>query len=281
MESVKNAAPYKVLFVDDEPWVIVDILHSIPWTALGFEVLGHYEKARRAKEAILSENPHLVFVDINMPVMNGFELIRQCRKEGSGAVFIILTAYSDFEFAREALREAVLDYCLKPVDPGEFTKTLEKFKRHFEAASQTETSPGPAALPKNSLGEISAVGGAYVPESEDRLNRIIGYIKSHYAEKIALRDLAEKFCFNKNYICCLFRKYTNTTFSRYILRLRIEEAKKMLCYTKLPLRIIAEETGFSDNCYFNKVFKSACGMPPHQYRLRYGKPPAGQTGNRS
>jgi YesN/AraC family two-component response regulator len=36
---------YKVVFVDDEPWVIIDILHSIPWEKLGFEVAGHYNKA--------------------------------------------------------------------------------------------------------------------------------------------------------------------------------------------------------------------------------------------
>jgi YesN/AraC family two-component response regulator len=87
--------------------------------------------------------------------------------------------------------------------------------------------------------------------------------------------LAERFCFNKNYICSLFKKYTGGTFSWYILKLRIDESKKLLESTNLPLRIIAAETGFSDNCYFNRVFKAICGIPPHHYRLRKGQEPLG------
>jgi YesN/AraC family two-component response regulator len=123
---------YKVLFVDDEPWVIIDILHSIPWARLGFEVIGHYENPREAKAVILETKPQLAFVDINMPVMNGFELIRQCREEGSESAFVILSAYSDFEFAKQAIKAAVLDYCLKPVNPVALIKTLEEIRKQLD-----------------------------------------------------------------------------------------------------------------------------------------------------
>jgi YesN/AraC family two-component response regulator len=249
---------YKVLFADDEPWVIIDILHSIPWGKLGFDVIGHYEKPRQAKEAILAEKPHLAFVDINMPVMNGFELIRQCREEGSDTAFVILSAYSDFEFAKQAIRAAVLDYCLKPVNPGAMIEMLEEIKCRLhekEAARQGEEE-----------AEKQNPGAAYVPENEERFNRILSYIKSNYQKKLSLPGLAEQFAFNKNYICYLFKKFTGSTFSHYIINLRIEKSKRLLETTSFPLRVIAEETGFIDTYYFSRVFKSVCGVPPHTYR---------------
>jgi YesN/AraC family two-component response regulator len=261
---MEDGAPYKVLFVDDEPWVIIDILHNIPWQRLGFDVIGHYERPGKAKEAILAKKPHLVFVDINMPVMNGFELIRQCREEGSDTAFIILSAYSDFEFAKQAIRAAVLDYCLKPVNPGAMIKTLEEIKSRLhekEAAGRG----GEEAEKKN------AGGSPYVPENEARFNHILSYIKSNYQKKLSLPELAEQFAFNKNYICYLFKKFTGGTFSNYIINLRIEKSKRFLEATGLPLRIIAEETGFMDSFYFSRVFKSVCGIPPHRYRLLKGK----------
>jgi two-component system response regulator YesN len=124
-----------------------------------------------------------------------------------------------------------------------------------------KTSEAPEEYPK------------YISENEERFNRIINHINSHYGEKIFLRDSSREFCFNKNYICSIFLKYTGNTFSHYILNLRIDESKKLLKSTNLPLRVIAEETGFPDDCYFNRVFKTNCGIPPHQYRLREGKGP--------
>ncbi|MDR0709832.1 MAG: response regulator, partial [Spirochaetaceae bacterium] len=230
---------YKVVFVDDEPWVIIDILHSIPWEKLGFEVAGHYNKAREGKEKIVQTKPHLVFVDINMPVMNGFELIHQCREEGCGASFVILSGYSDFEFAKQAIREEVLDYCLKPVDPSAMIKTLNYIRLRLDnqESGKTVRAEKPGNFPEES---------AYVPESRERFNRILAYIKSHYNTKLSLQELSEQFFFNKNYICSLFKKFTGNTFSNYLVNLRIEKSQELLRTTNIPLQLIAEKTGFMD-----------------------------------
>jgi two-component system response regulator YesN len=255
---------YTVFFVDDEPWVIIDILHSIPWRRLGFQVVGHCDKPGDAKAAILSQKPDIAFVDINMPVMNGFELIHQCRKEGSNTAFVILSAYSDFGYAKQAIKAAVLDYCLKPVNPMSMIKILEEIKERFkekEAAGTKETLPEERKLQKETV---------YIPQNEERFNDILAYIKSNSSKKLSLQDLANQFAFSRTYICYLFKKFTNTTFSKYIIRLRIEESKNLLKTTDLPLRTIAEATGFGDCYYFNRVFKAVCGIPPHKYRIQGG-----------
>ncbi|MDR3173815.1 MAG: response regulator [Treponema sp.] len=255
---------YKVVFVDDEPWVIIDMLHSIPWERLGFEVAGHYNKAREAKEIIVQTKPHLVFVDINMPVMDGFELIRRCREEGCGASFVILSGYSDFEFAKQAIREEVLDYCLKPVDPAAMIKTLDYIRLRLgdQTSGKTAAAEKSGGLPEDT---------PYVPEKEKRFNRILAYIKSHYNTKLSLRELSEQFFLDRNYICSLFKKFTGSTFSNYLVNLRIEKSKELLRATNMPLQLIAEKTGFMDAYYFSRVFKSSSGMPPHKYRVQTRK----------
>ncbi|GHV48367.1 hypothetical protein AGMMS49546_38860 [Spirochaetia bacterium] len=244
---------YKVLFVDDEPWVIIDIMRNIPWKELGFDVIGYYEKAREALDAIIAEKPHLVFVDINMPAMSGFELIRRCREADSFSEFIILSAYSDFEFAKEAIRAAVLDYCLKPVNPTAMINMLKDIKIRFDK--------------KEIIADI-AHETAYISEGESRFNCILSYVKTHYNTKVLLQVLSEEFFYNKNYICHLFKKYTGNTFSNYLVNLRIEKSKELLEFGDMPMQIIAEKTGFMDCNYFNKVFKTICGIPPHKYRVQ-------------
>jgi len=249
---------YKVLFIDDEPWVVIDILHSIPWKKLGFEVIGHYEKAMEACEAVLSKKPDLVFVDIQMPVMNGFEFINYCQERGSMAGFIILSAHSDFHLAQKAIRAAVLDYCLKPVNPPVLIKALEDIRRRLDQALQTEMI--------SSIKLESTKKPANLPPNEQRFNNILDFIKVNFREKISLRQLSEKFFFNDHYICDLFKRFTGTTFANYLTSIRIEEAKKLLETTYLPLRVIAEELCFSDGAYFSRTFKRSCGMTPSEYR---------------
>ena len=249
---------YKVLFVDDEPWVIIDILHSIPWKQLGFEVIGHYERAMEALDAVLREKPDLVFVDIQMPIINGFEFINRCQEGGSRAAYVILSAYSDFELAQQAIRASVLDYCLKPVNPPLLMKTLEDIRKRLDQVRQPEMEA--------SENREHIKKGAYVPQNELRFHNILEFLKTNFREKITLQTLSEKFFFHEHYICSLFRKFTGVTFSHYLIQLRIEEAKILLETTHLPMRVIAEELCFSDSAYFSRTFKRFCGTTPLGYR---------------
>ncbi|MCL2832636.1 MAG: helix-turn-helix domain-containing protein [Treponema sp.] len=246
---------YKVMFVDDEPWVIIDILHSIPWKELGFEITGHYEKAMEARDAVIRLSPDLVFVDIQMPVMNGFEFITNCQEAGSQAAFVILSAYSDFELTRKAIQASVLDYCLKPVNPAVLIKTLGEIRERLDQADTAK----------------QVIKQVYVPQNEQRFHKMLEFINGNFRGKISLRTLSEKFYFNEHYICYLFKKFTGTTFANYLTGLKIDEAKKILNTTHLPLRVIADELRFNDSAYFSRTFKRICGITPSEYRKKTSK----------
>ncbi|MDN4602903.1 response regulator [Paenibacillus sp. F6_3S_P_1C] len=108
---------FKVLLIDDEPWALEGLELWIPWESLGFEVCALCGNGVEGLQRMEELKPDLVMVDIHMPVMNGLEMIEEWRHRGNWSTkFIILTGYSDFEFARKALKFKVSGYLLKPLD---------------------------------------------------------------------------------------------------------------------------------------------------------------------
>ena len=247
---------YKVMFVDDEPWAVIDMIHSIPWQDSGFEVSGYFDKPTFAFEQILEHQPDLVFTDIRMPAWDGFELINRCRNAGSESEFIILSSYSDFPLTKKAIKAAVLDYCLKPVNPDAMIDLLYEMRALLDDKKIEQKH-----------NEIDEIDESYPKaDAHETFNAMLDFIKEHYHSRLTMTHLAEHFHYNKNYICHLFKKHVNTTFTTYLTGIRIQEAKRLLREGSLSQGDIAAKVGFRDYYYFNKVFKAECGITPFQYQ---------------
>ena len=103
----------KVLVVDDEPQA-VELLEEF-LTAKGYAVVGASggeEALRRLKE----ERPHLMLLDIRMPVMDGLEVLRRAREIDREVGIVMVTAVNEERIGREALRMGAYDYITKPLD---------------------------------------------------------------------------------------------------------------------------------------------------------------------
>lgn len=106
-------------------------------------------------------------------------------------------------------------------------------------------------------------------KNEDEKNAVdqcINYIKSHYNQQISSCDLAFKSGYSTNYFIKIFKSSVGTTPLKYIKRLRLEEAKKLLLNTNLDINIIMQQVGFLDFAYFSKSFKARFGFSPQNYR---------------
>ena len=86
-------------------------------------------------------------------------------------------------------------------------------------------------------------------------NLILKYLNDHYNETIKLKDLSQKFFINKNYACYLFKHNTGMTFSEYLNKIRMDQAKELLVTTLSTIAEISDQVGYSDYFYFNKLFK--------------------------
>ena len=94
---------YRVLIVDDESIVRMGIRDLIEWEEEGFTVCGEGKDGRDGLAKVLELQPDLVLVDIKMPGLSGIDLIREAREQGYQGHFIILTGYSEFEFAKSRM----------------------------------------------------------------------------------------------------------------------------------------------------------------------------------
>lgn len=95
---------------------------------------------------------------------------------------------------------------------------------------------------------------------------ICSYIDKHYMEKILVRDIADHFHLDLNYINRLFKKTSGKNLKDYLAEKRLEKAKYLLANTDLKVFEISEASGYSDYYYFTKVFRKMAGCTPSEWR---------------
>lgn len=102
--------------------------------------------------------------------------------------------------------------------------------------------------------------------SLDAVNRVLDYIVSNYNKETKNSELASIAGYHEYYLNRLFIKHTGTSMHKYILNMRINEAKRLLLNTDMPLSQIAFATGFNSNTHFSNYFKKETEFTPFEYR---------------
>ena len=134
---------YRLMLVDDEPWALSGMEEIIDWEQEGFSIVARCECGSEAiaKSALVC--PDAVITDIRMPDMTGIELVYHLRQSFPNVQCVVVSAYSDFEVAREAIRLSAVHYLLKPLtasDVLEAARMLSQKLSQFER-SAADTTP--------------------------------------------------------------------------------------------------------------------------------------------
>lgn len=122
----------KVLIADDEPYVREGIKNILPWNEFGFEICGEGTDGDDTYKKIFELNPDLVLIDIRMPGKLGVDVIRESVHNGFKGKFIIISGYSDFQYAKIAIKYGVKSYLLKPIDEDELCDIVVNLKNEIE-----------------------------------------------------------------------------------------------------------------------------------------------------
>lgn len=122
----------KVFIVDDEFLQRELVKKTIDWNQLQLEVIGEAEDGEEALAKALILKPDIVIMDINIPYMNGIEVSKRIKEELPDTQIIILTAYGEFEYAKQALVLGAVSFVLKPVNPVELMEELQKCRKKLE-----------------------------------------------------------------------------------------------------------------------------------------------------
>lgn len=117
---------FKVLVVEDEEMIRNKILNNINWKASGFDGVFVASDGIEAMEILSSNNIDIVITDIQMPRMSGIELIREIKGSNKNIKTVIITAYAEFEYAKESVKLNVNDYILKPFKSKDLLDIVKK-----------------------------------------------------------------------------------------------------------------------------------------------------------
>ncbi len=116
---------YKVYLLDDEPFILEGLKYIVEWEELGFEIVGCANNGEDGLYDILTKEIDLVVTDIMMPKMTGLELIKNLKNKNYDTNFIVLSAFQEFEYARDAINMGAESYILKPIDEDELSKSVK------------------------------------------------------------------------------------------------------------------------------------------------------------
>ncbi|MGG1553801.1 response regulator transcription factor [Paenibacillus ferrarius] len=266
---------FKLLIAEDVKIVRETLVRAIDWNALGITLLGAAENGEEALAWVEREAPDLLLTDVGMPKMNGLELIEAVKARKPEIRCIILSGLNEFEHARKAIKLQVLDYVLKPIDPAEITtvvaRAVEGLRKEQEERRGLELAEQAVKESLPNLTEVlSQEEWAGDLKKKKLVEQAIAYVKAHFARReLALSDVAASVGLSEKYTNRLFKEVTGQTINHWIIRLRMEEAARLLKDPAIRIYEICENIGYADQDHFRESFKKQFGVTPTEYRNRW------------
>lgn len=257
---------FRLIIAEDEDIIRKGLVYSIPWADMECTVVGEACNGEEGVALIKEHRPDIVIADINMPVMDGLEMIRQTYEEYDYSA-IILSGYSTFEYAQQAIRYGVLGYLLKPLQLSEIRETIARAQKE-QKVRQTYINKKLSQDDWKNMDLIKASGKKEVEDSVTK--QMLEFISDNYQNKIVMRDVVEMMNYSETFLNKKFKDSMGTTFIEYLNRYRIQKALEML-REGIPVQEVAWRCGIGEYKYFGAVFKKYIGCSPKEYRFMIGE----------
>jgi YesN/AraC family two-component response regulator len=204
--------------------------------------------------AILLE-PSLCLLDVCLGREKGYELIEKLNALGISSNYIMMSGYSDFAFAQQAMRLGAIDYLLKPVEANALENAVWRVVTEFLGGEAPKHSNGVEPVLRRPFSEFSPL-----------VQKILMIVYAEYPTALNLKLIAEKFRMNSAYLGQLFLAETAFKFSEYLMMYRLTRAKELLLGTEDKIASVAVAVGYDDMSYFYRNFKSYFGQSHSDFR---------------
>lgn len=249
----------RVLIVEDEPIIQKGLQFKVNWLNNDCIVVGCADNGLIGIDKIKELEPDIVLTDVRMPFKDGIEMLRESKNDFNYEA-IILSGYSEFNYAKQAIRLGVHDYLLKPVDIKELERTISKLVSKIKQRKVQDNLKINSSVYKDVLNvDIN------VETTSNYVLDVIDFIKENYHQKVTLKNVSDVFHISSVFLNSKFKDETSHSFNEFLTRYRIIKALEMLQNDKVLIYEVAEEVGFSDYKYFSQVFKKYIGMSPKQF----------------
>lgn len=281
------------MVVDDEPLTREFLKNTIPLLDGRWEVVAEAMEGQEALEKLEDNVLDLIITDIKMPVMNGIELCKHIREKGSEIKIIILSGYEEFEFAKKAMQYGVREYLLKPIIKDDLIQSIttitndieyeNKQKNVMKTIKNFKEGSGNCNLDnlKNSefikiLEELIEVFGEKKVQKNINESEIVikvkNYIYFHYSQPLSLTEISQKMNLSSSYLSNIFHKGVGEPYIKFLTRVRMEEACKLLQITPhIKVYDVALRVGYISDKHFISTFKNYYKMTPGEYQVCSGR----------
>lgn len=125
----------KSYFILDDNKHVVKQIETLMAAYGGLRHAGSETSPEKAISFILSHRPDILFIDVEMPGMNGLELASRIQKDGYSPMVIFVTAYE--KYAIQAIRKAAFDFILKPIDKSELDMVINRLEKLYTSTDKT------------------------------------------------------------------------------------------------------------------------------------------------
>lgn len=269
---------YRVLLVDDEQIERMALAKKIDRYYGDKVEIYHAVNGREAVAMCSEQKNDIIIMDISMPEMNGVMAAKYIRKMDDQCSIIFLSAYDDFEYARNAIKVRALDYLLKPCDMNDLLAVMDTALQKLD---KENVFNGNSISGKEQNKETQIDGSNYNNVRENRPKRtdnvrnsdeqttikyLKEYVENNYIYDISMQEAAEEMGYSDAYFSKLFKQYFNQNFTAYLTEYRIKKAKELLSNTNHSIKDISRMVGYTDSNYFAKIFKRLVGEIPSKYR---------------
>lgn len=232
----------KAVIIEDELPLLRELVETFSWRSVNCEVCGTASSVEEARRVISETRPDIIITDIKLPDGDGLSLLEEMPHRAA----IIITGYSQIEFAQKALRVGAADFILKPLDDEELRQAVQ---RAVIKASEGHPLHGVAGKTSNAL-----------------VHDALLFIQKQFHKDVSLLEAAEHLEITEGHLASIFKKETGKTFVQVLTEHRMTVAATLLKDPRKRISDVAEACGYNDSTYFSKVFRRTVGMSPRRYR---------------
>lgn len=162
----------RILIVEDEVRIREGLKKLIGKLGDSYEVIGEAENGQEGLTLILKMHPDLVITDIRMPMKDGLEMLKEATASGLGFRAIVLSAYTEFDYAREAIKLGVTEYLIKPIVLADLSQALQSVEIQQEQASLVGSM---------SLGRLENIVTGLLYGNVQLDDSLMGFVNANYS----------------------------------------------------------------------------------------------------
>lgn len=246
---------YRVMLVEDDSAIAYVYSRLDTWGQQGFFIDGEASNGSQAI-ALLKDHPvDIIFTDIRMPLMGGIDMMKAVKKILPDVLFVLISSYNEFEYAREGLKLGALDYISKPLEEKELEEVLKKAE-HILKTRESDSM----------FKKLCELFGNRIDEQDSLLGSVCSYLESTLEKNVTMEELAEELNLNKDYLGKQIKNKTGQSFRTVYNQLKMEYAKEMLKKGNMKVYEISEKLGYTSADYFTQLFKKCIGMTPAEFK---------------